>query len=975
MSMCVWSSSPQEKVSRGHDQMQRALLLAVKWNQPEFCKQMLIELPDDKDYSRPLRKMLQQALELQRVEIVKLLLERPGCSLDGINLCQLYLQEDTYNFLRSDQTLQARLARGLADGSIANRHSYKLFKELVGPFLRQVSQLIHAAVSASSQVSHFDVFVWAVLIGNVPLARELWTHVENPLHCALIAADVFKTMGRSDKVYWGRQEIQSSAAELEAWAIGVMDLVDEQEIAHVILSQFVPAWRMGALVELALHMEHKAFLAHRHCQSLMDLWWRGGYPGSSCLLKADESLTKLCVWIWLPFLNPYLYASTQKAPGRDWTWRSSREIEEVLYGALAQALSLSGRERRNARASPALPIANMARARTRKLPALTDVAKPSGRIEANRLRRQESGGHDDLSDLLPASTDGRSGSHLLEQHPMADDELSTKAIKRTRTLQNIHGKTPHAIKALVHKVEAEKARVAISKSAGFYSVPLVKFLLRAMWHVAFLCMYGFVLTHLLTIDQLAAIAPNLPPLATSEKIFIVWAGALGAEHHLRSRKMQHFGLTAKLPFQSIIYVAHAILAIALGLRLLSALPVGSDGKESELVSAIKHVCYAAYQTIISVDSVLISLELFTFMWISLNFGVLAIIMVRMLVDLSLFFVFFAVILLGFSAALLGLSETTSHEHLDSTQQGRRALEALYTTAPAALAPLEAPLEAADWSTAGFGADGGGATGGTPASSSLLVAAGRHVLRALRGSTYAATDPEDELPLLALPLWAMFTDLEPHRFVSVPFGLPLMYAYVMIANVVLVNLLIAMFSETYVTSKKHADVEYHYQRFLPIFEHHHVVHAVPPPFNIPWLLKDLLEELLERCGTTGVSSGSGGDGGDGNGAPRGVDALHKLAAARPEASRHSSTTSKKFVQEFLKVKTDKDGELATLKKVEGIIQSLDERVGQQLELMVGGRGMGYDNDLRSLVVSLAHRLDKIPGMPKENGGAKRFSSVF
>ena len=52
--------------------------------------------------------------------------------------------------------------------------------------------------------------------------------------------------------------------------------VAEQEVAHVILSQNVPAWHMGALVELALHMERKNFLAHRHCQSLMDLWWRGG---------------------------------------------------------------------------------------------------------------------------------------------------------------------------------------------------------------------------------------------------------------------------------------------------------------------------------------------------------------------------------------------------------------------------------------------------------------------------------------------------------------------------------------------------------------------------------------------------------------------------------------------------------------------------------------------------------------------------
>ena len=56
--------------------MQRALMLAVKWNQVEFAKRMLAELPGSEDYSRPLGKMLQHALELHRVEIVELLLDR-----------------------------------------------------------------------------------------------------------------------------------------------------------------------------------------------------------------------------------------------------------------------------------------------------------------------------------------------------------------------------------------------------------------------------------------------------------------------------------------------------------------------------------------------------------------------------------------------------------------------------------------------------------------------------------------------------------------------------------------------------------------------------------------------------------------------------------------------------------------------------------------------------------------------------------
>ena len=77
-------------------------------------------------------------------------------------------------------------------------------------------------------------------------------HVENPLHCALLASHIFKKMKAS--ISWGKTQVESYALQLEGWALGVMECVDEQEIAHLILSHHVDEWRMGALVELALQM-------------------------------------------------------------------------------------------------------------------------------------------------------------------------------------------------------------------------------------------------------------------------------------------------------------------------------------------------------------------------------------------------------------------------------------------------------------------------------------------------------------------------------------------------------------------------------------------------------------------------------------------------------------------------------------------------------------------------------------------------
>ena len=91
-----------EILKRYRDQMQRALLLTVKWNQPTFARRILLDLPSMHDHSRPIRMMLQHALEYRRVDIVRILLERPGIEVAATNLCQLYLLEDPYNFFRSE---------------------------------------------------------------------------------------------------------------------------------------------------------------------------------------------------------------------------------------------------------------------------------------------------------------------------------------------------------------------------------------------------------------------------------------------------------------------------------------------------------------------------------------------------------------------------------------------------------------------------------------------------------------------------------------------------------------------------------------------------------------------------------------------------------------------------------------------------------------------------------------------------------
>ena len=355
-----------EVLKRYRDQMQRALLLTVKWNQPALARRVLFELPPGRDHSRPLRAMLQHALQLRRVEIVRMLLERPGVQVAAVSLCQLYLLEDPYNFFRSEASLSLaeRLQQNLPEimrseisrggqgggggqgvgvggqggqggqGSAYHAEAYHLFRRLVGPTLMRISPHLMCAIEAQAVPTCVDLFFWAVLMGDAVLARELWARVDHPLHCALLAAHLLRRL--SKVITAGQAEAEVMADEIESWATGVLGVIADQPLAHWLLSQRVAAWRLGSLISLALQMELKAFLAHRHCQSLMDLRWRGGFPDSVVVIQSTHGLGRLFLWSFVaPFANPYL-----QGPKPERRARRRRKREQIALGASANVLAL-----------------------------------------------------------------------------------------------------------------------------------------------------------------------------------------------------------------------------------------------------------------------------------------------------------------------------------------------------------------------------------------------------------------------------------------------------------------------------------------------------------------------------------------------------------------------------------------------------------------------------------------------------------
>ena len=100
-------------------------------------------------------------------------------------------------------------------------------------------------------------------------------------------------------MHFGRAECLERAERMEQWALGLMEVVPTQASASRILEATVPAWGPTPLIDIAMQLEMKSFLQHKVCQSLVDVWWRGGHPGSQLTIGEKER------WLWLfVFLPP-----------------------------------------------------------------------------------------------------------------------------------------------------------------------------------------------------------------------------------------------------------------------------------------------------------------------------------------------------------------------------------------------------------------------------------------------------------------------------------------------------------------------------------------------------------------------------------------------------------------------------------------------------------------------------------------------
>ena len=133
-------------------------------------------------------------------------------------------------------------------------HHRRMYRDVVGPFLGELSPILKGVLTADVNLATriADLYFWALIDGNWPLAMVLWKRSERPIHLAALGAYTCERIAK--EVFIGKAELHDQQQRLSQIAEGVLDMATDDKTA------FEAALEMDAApsVEKALH-------AHRHC--------------------------------------------------------------------------------------------------------------------------------------------------------------------------------------------------------------------------------------------------------------------------------------------------------------------------------------------------------------------------------------------------------------------------------------------------------------------------------------------------------------------------------------------------------------------------------------------------------------------------------------------------------------------------------------------------------------------------------------
>ena len=136
-----------------------------------------------------------------------------------------------------------------------------------------------------------------------------WVRSKDPLHVALLGSHICMEMYES--IFLGKKDVMARATRMESWAVAALNMAPDSRSAATVLSA-----RMGdiakslPLLDLALMIQMKKFLSHRHAVSMAEQRWRGKSDKSPPILPEQINWFLVFFYICFPCFNAYVVRGT-----------------------------------------------------------------------------------------------------------------------------------------------------------------------------------------------------------------------------------------------------------------------------------------------------------------------------------------------------------------------------------------------------------------------------------------------------------------------------------------------------------------------------------------------------------------------------------------------------------------------------------------------------------------------------------------
>jgi len=255
------------------------LSLGVQWGRADLIEELLQQ--DDSTMAaqekvNALNSALQKSLKLNQPEIYELLVSK-GADKSTINLYKLYSQPDiqyqikrlipfaglisSTDFMPKSPMTEKTPLKKSADKMFIDKTGLELAKNI----LNSISPM-YATLLVDNKVTFTDVLVWAILVDRYDLAQAVWRQTTLPVHSALIACHLYKTLG---DWFQGEEEYQERFSWFEAEALKVLAELDYEVAVDVLEWKWQELNDTDAL-ELSELGDCKDFFSHAYVQRYLD---------------------------------------------------------------------------------------------------------------------------------------------------------------------------------------------------------------------------------------------------------------------------------------------------------------------------------------------------------------------------------------------------------------------------------------------------------------------------------------------------------------------------------------------------------------------------------------------------------------------------------------------------------------------------------------------------------------------------------